>query len=88
MKSTKTAKFIVLEKFPLLNIVCTYYSNSRLLSMGTYYPQLTSVQYHTIQLVGIIDGIKFDELAQSKKMQFLIGQTNIFHSVAFAGYNY
>ena len=54
----------------VLNIVCTYYSNSRLLSMGTYYPQLTSVQYHTIQLVGIIDGIKFDELAQSKKMQF------------------
>ena len=56
--------------------------------MGTYYPQLTSVQHHTIQLVGIIDGIKFDESAQSKNIQFLIGQTNIFHSMAFAGYNY
>ena len=48
----------------------TYYSNISLLSMGTYYPQLTSVQYHTIQLVGIIDGIKFDESAQSKKCNF------------------
>ena len=28
--------------------------------------------------MGIIDGIKFDESAQSKKMQFLIGQTNFF----------